>query len=178
MAEHVTLARPYARAAFRYAEEHGALDEWEKALSLTTRVAAQPLVAERLASPALSAAQRAQLLADLCRGELPAAPLRFVQLLAEKNRLPLLGEITTLFSALRAARDKFTRVEIRTAHSLGRALQERLVKALCKMLGQDVQVETQTDEELIGGVLVRAGDIVIDHSIKGRLARLAEAVRA
>lgn len=178
MAEPATLARPYARAAFSYAEEHEALEQWETALTLAAQTAQHPSVAERLSSPALSAEARAELLAKLCGRKLPQAPKRFVQLLAEKNRLPLLGAVAAMFSALKTQREKSVRVDIYSARALSKTLCDRLTQALRKTLDCSVQVQTHADEELIGGVLIRAGDVVIDGSVRGRLERLAEAVRA
>ena len=178
MAELSTLARPYAKAAFEYANASGALAQWSSMFATLAGVAVQERVAQQLASPALTAEQQAKLLVDLCGDALDAAGANFVRVLAANKRLPLLAAIREQFEQLKAQQEKTVDVEITSAFELDAAMQEKLATALKSKLSRDVKVHASVDSSLIGGVLIRAGDTVIDSSVRGRLAKLAEAMNS
>ena len=176
MAELTTLARPYARAAFESAHEASALAAWSEALTLLAAISAETPVKSLVASPTLTAEKKSQSIVDICEGELNQTQQNFVRTLADNDRLPLLPEITVLFELYKANQEKSVDVTINTAFELDDEMTSKLASALKSKLQRDVQVSTAVDRSLIGGVVVRAGDIVIDGSVKGRLAKLAEAV--
>ena len=174
MAELTTIARPYAKAAFLFAKEQGALDKWEKMLDLAAAVAGDATMRAYLDQPELDDSAKVSAFAEVCGDELDESGRNFVAQLASNKRLSLLPVILELFHELLAQEQRFTDVELVSAFEMDGAVAEKLVAALKKRLGTDVNVTSSVDASLIGGVLVRAGDTVIDGSVRGRLTRLAE----
>jgi len=178
MAELSTLARPYARAAFEYAREHDALAAWSEQLATAAAVSAAPKVAAVLDNPALTDTQQAQALWDVCGEALGAEVRNFVAILAANKRLALLPEITAQFAQFKANQEKSVDVEVVSAFDLDDATRDKLAEVLGRKLEREVKVRTSTDRDLLGGVLIRAGDLVIDGSVRGRLNKLAEAMNS
>ena len=173
MSQALTLARPYARAAFAIAKESGALPAWSDALAFAARVAADPQVAALLGNPKLTQADTATLLAPDGAGE---AFGNFLGLLFENRRLPLLPEISGLYDALRFEAERVVKAKVTSAAALPAAELETIKAALRKRFGREVEVESAIDESLIGGAVIDAGDVVIDGSIRGKLGRLQHAL--
>lgn len=178
MAERVTLARPYARAAFEVALAAGELDKWQQMLSLAGSVVAQEKMRNALANPANTAEQNARLLSGVLAGEVDAPVQNLIQTLAVNKRLTLLADIAAQFAALKAEHQKTLAVEVVSAFPLDDAAKQRLQAALTAKLARAVNLSTSVDKTLLGGVLIKAGDTVIDHSVRGRLQKLAEALVA
>lgn len=178
MAQLTTLARPYAKAAFSTAESSGQLAAWSKGLGLLAAVAQSPRVASLLANPSRNAGAQAQSLIDLCGSELDAKVKNFVLVLAANKRLGLLSEIVALFEQLKAERERTVDVDVVSAFPMDAAAQQQLSTVLKQKLQRDVKLTANVDSSLIGGVVVRAGDTVIDNSVRGRLKKLAEAMTA
>ncbi|HEY7773893.1 MAG TPA: F0F1 ATP synthase subunit delta [Marinagarivorans sp.] len=178
MAELTTLARPYARAAFESARADSQLDEWAQALAIAAAVAGEPKVKQLLAAPGLNAAQKSAAFADVCGSELSDKFKQFVSVLAENKRLALLPFIQTLFTDLKSQLEKAVHVEVSTAFELSADEKSKLVTALTTRLDRVVTLDSIIDKSLIGGAIIRAGDTVIDGSVKGRLAKLAEAMNS
>lgn len=174
MAELTTIARPYAKAAFLFAREANALAQWESMLGLAAAVAETPEMRAYMEQPGISSTAKAQTFGEVCGEQLDQAGRNFIAQLADNKRLALLPSITGQFHVLLAQQQQFSDVELVSAQPLEDAEVEKLVASLNKRLGHDVRVSTSVDASLIGGVLVRAGDTVIDGSVRGRLARLAE----
>jgi F-type H+-transporting ATPase subunit delta len=178
MAELSTLARPYARAAFEFAVTANDLAKWSSELSVAAAVSQTEKVKKLLSSPSLTSDQQARHFIEVCGDALGDKAQNFIKVLAENKRLPLLPEIVTLFDGFKANREKSVDVEVATVFDLDEAIQQKLQESLAGKLEREVKLHTVIDKSLIGGVLIRAGDIVIDGSIKGRLAKLGEAMRA
>ncbi len=176
MAELSTLARPYAKAAFMFANEAGKLSEWSNALTTLARIAAHEKVIALITSPTLSGEDQANAIVELANGELLPEVENFTRLLGENKRLLLLEEIAAQFDHFKAEQERCVDVEVTSAYDLDDAATEELATALKRSLQRDVRVSTHTDKSLIGGVVVKAGDTVIDGSLKGRLTKLAEAM--
>ena len=176
MAELSTLARPYAKAAFEYAREHSALGDWSGQLTTAAAVAADDGMGAVLNNPSLTDQQQAQTLNDVCGDTLGAEMKNFVSILAANKRLALLPEIHSQFELFKAHQEKSVDVEVISAFDLAEATTEKLAGVLGKKLEREVKVSTSTDKNLLGGVLIRAGDLVIDGSVRGRLNKLAEAM--
>jgi F-type H+-transporting ATPase subunit delta len=176
MAEFSTLARPYARAAFEHAAAGDTLESWFRALGLLALLAEDARVSLRLRSPALAREQRAQLLIDLCGDELDIQVRNFLQVLAANDRLLLLPEILQQFQALKADHQRLVEVEVTSAAAIDETQRSRLAEALVKRLGREVSIQVSVDPSLIGGAIIRAGDTVIDGSLRGRLNKLADAL--
>ena len=173
MSQALTLARPYARAAFGIARDEGAFAAWSDALGFAARVAADPRVAGILGNPKLSDAEAVALLAPQGAGESVG---RFLALLSDNRRLPLLPEIAGLYEQLRNEAEHVVKATVTSATALPDAELESIRAALRKRFGCEVELETAIDESLIGGAMIDAGDVVIDGSLKGKLARLEAAL--
>ncbi len=178
MAELSTLARPYAKAAFEYAREHNTLAQWSEQLATAAAVSADERITALLGNPALTAEQQAESLVQVCGDALGREVKNLVAILAANKRLPLLPEIHAQFATFKANQEKSVDVEVVSAFDLADAAVEKLAGALSKKLEREVKVSTTTDKDLLGGVLIRAGDLVIDGSVRGRLNKLAEAMNS
>ncbi len=178
MAETITLARPYAKAAFEVALAEKELGAWSEALKLLARVSANEVVRKYLLSPSLTATQLADTLIQFCSEELPPKTLNLVRLLAENKRLPLLADISELFDALKANQEMTLDVELSTAFELNKDVVKKITQALQSRLNREIKLQTRVDRHLIGGAVIRAGDTVIDNSVRGKLTKLAEAMNS
>ena len=178
MAELSTLARPYARAAFEYAASTNQLAEWSTQLAIASVVAQADNMVKVLTSPSLTSEQQAGKFVTVCGDELAANVQNFIEILAENKRLALLPAIAALYEEFKANREKTVDVEVATAFELDQSIQDKLAQALSGKLERDVNLHTIIDSKLIGGVVVRAADVVIDGSIRGRLNKLAEAMNS
>ncbi len=177
MADPVTLARPYAKAAFEVARESGALGEWSRVLGVAAAVAGQPVVHSALTDPGRSWRQVAAVFHGLCEGELNGQARNLVSLLAENKRLPLLPQISILFDELKADQERSVDVEFITAFPASEGAANDLERALKARLQRDIRLSASVDPTLIGGAVIRAGDQVIDSSIRGKLAKMAQNMR-
>lgn len=178
MAELNTVARPYTNAAFEYAREQGSLDQWSSLLSLAALAVQDSEMGRVLSNPALTSEQKAELVVGICEKQIDAAGKNFISLLAENRRLALLPEIAAQFDILKANLEKTVDVDLTTAFALDDAQQEKLAQALSSKLGRQVKLTSQVDKSIIGGVVVRSDDLVIDGSVRARLAKLAEAMNS
>lgn len=173
MSQALTLARPYARAAFSLARDSGNLSTWSDALGFAARVAVDHKVATLLGNPKLTHADAVTLLSPEGAGETFG---NFLALLADNRRLVLLPEITGLYEELRAEAERVVKAKVTSATALPAGELDGIRMALKKRFGREVEVETAIDESLIGGAVIDAGDVVIDGSLKGKLERLQSAL--
>lgn len=176
MAELTTLARPYAKAAFDAANSSKTLADWSEALTFAAQVAATQEMRQLLANPAMTEAGKVELLAECFEKPVSEAVKNFFILLSENRRLPLLPEIAALFEAYRAEQERTINVELSSPFEMTGEQQQKLAQALSKKLEREVSLATSLDKSLIGGVVIRAGDMVIDASVRGKLAKLADAL--
>jgi F-type H+-transporting ATPase subunit delta len=175
MAEQSTLARPYAKAAFEAAKAASALASWSDALATLAAVSLDDKVQKALGNPAATSASNVAILAELAP-EAVAATKNLLAAMADQKRLGLLPDVVTHFEKFRADEEHSANVTITSAYALT-ATQEALLKEKLKnKLGRDVQLVTEVDATLIGGVVIRTNDMVIDGSVTGKLAKLAEAM--
>jgi F-type H+-transporting ATPase subunit delta len=173
MAERATIARPYAKAAFAAAREQGRLAEWSRWLGNARRVVLSEEYRLLESSPGVSTAQLEELIAGICGADLDAQGRALLRLLTENGRLDFVPEVAVQFQALEAEARNVADVEIVSAAVLGEAQRERLAAALRARLRRDVRLQCTVDPSLIGGAVVRSGDLLIDGSLKGKLERLA-----
>jgi len=178
MAELSTLARPYARAAFEYAQGAGDLAGWEAMLNQAAAVVATEVVGKLITSPSLTSEQVAQQFIELLGEELNDKGQNFVSTLAVNKRLALLPSISEQFALMKANIEKAVDVEVTSAFDLADDVASKLETALATNLERQVRLTSTTDSSLIGGVVIRAGDTIIDGSVRGRLAKLAEAMNS
>jgi len=176
MAESLTIARPYAEAAFDLARENGTLGSWSDALRRLAAVVDTDTARELIGNPRLSVEQVARLVADTS-GQLGAEQANFVQVLAENERLAVLPEIAELFERLRNEHEGVLDAQIRSAYPLVQQQVDEIVATLANKYGRRIKPSVTVDASLIGGVAVKIGDEVIDASVRGKLARMASAMK-
>ncbi len=174
MAELATIARPYANAVFELAKRESTLDQWSRMLNVLGATTENETVALLLDSPDLPSSAKAFRLAEVCGEELDDRGKKFLQALAEHDRLTLVPEVREQFEILRAEEQKSLDVEVISAFDLTEAQSENLKAALNRKFEKDISIETRVDASLIGGAIVRAGDVVIDGSLRGKLNKLAD----
>jgi F-type H+-transporting ATPase subunit delta len=181
MAENVTLARPYAEAAFQLAKSGNALAAWSDVLSRLSAVAARPEMEECIGNPRLNPVQLAQLCLDVAASDaksaLSADQQNFVRVLADNDRLIVLPEISELFNELKHGHEGVKDAEITSAFALDDATLKTLVADLERKFGCKIQATVKVDAGLIGGVRIAVGDEVIDASVRGKLAAMAIALK-
>jgi F-type H+-transporting ATPase subunit delta len=177
MAELRTLARPYAEAVFELAGAGDDLAAWSGALDTLAAIVANEDVAALIGNPRIDDRALAEALVAIAGDALKPAgggrPANLVRLLAENDRLRLLPEIAAQYADLRAVAENRVDVAVRAAAELGETQRRALAKALEKRLARQVSLSCTIDEDLIGGAVVRAGDLVIDGSVRAQLARLS-----
>lgn len=178
MAELSTLARPYAKAVFEYAEAQDSLEHWSETLKLLSLVVGDDRVKKLLDSPAQTTGQQAAALIEIYGEALDDKGQNLVRLLAENRRLKLLPFMAEQYENLKLQRQKSVDVELVCASEITPAQQESLVAALNKKLDRSINVKVAIDKTLLGGILIRAGDTIIDGSVRGRLTKLAEALNS
>lgn len=178
MAEPSTIARPYAEAVFRLADEGGELADWSRMLAELAAVIAEPRVRAAIDDPARSAAQAAGVIIGILSGRLSGAAENLLRVLAENRRLDLLPHIQRQYETLKDEREGVVEAEIHTAFDLDAAQVADLVARLEKKTGRKVRARVSRDPDLIGGVKIVLGDKVIDGSARAQLDALENALRA
>lgn len=172
MAELTTVARPYAKAAFEFAQAAGQLSAWSTMLALAATVVDDAAFKQYIARPTLSAGEQADAILKVCGDQLDAGAKNFIINLAAHKRLEALPTISSLFEALRAEAEGAVDVEVTSAYALDEEQTKALAQVLTQKLSRQVHVTTVVDASLIGGAVIRAGDTVIDASIRGKLGKL------
>jgi F-type H+-transporting ATPase subunit delta len=178
MADKSTIARPYARAAFGEAKRTQRLAEWSQALQVGAAVVQDPRVENLLGNPHVTAGELAKLVMDVAGARLDELGRNFVQTLAENRRLAYLPEISKIYEELKDAEEGKVDVTVTSAAPLDEQQQRALAAALAKKLKREVRLHCDVDQKLIGGAVLRAGDLVIDGSLRARLDSIARELTA
>ena len=187
MADNNTIARPYAQAVFEVAQADGMLGEMSEALATAKQLMADGQVEELLGNPSLTDAKRLEFLKDLIASAAGKDSVlaggnqkgeNFLKLLIEYGRVAVLPEISDHFEALKQDVENSLDVTVTSSTELSDAQQKEITDALKKRFGRDITLTTEVDENLIGGAVIRAGDVVIDGSLRARLEGLANALVA
>ncbi len=176
MADKSTIARPYAKAAFEEARDRGRLGPWSQALRTAAAVIGDSRIEPLLGNPRVTPGELAALVIDIAGSELDEEGRNFVRTLADNKRLPLLPEISAHFDELKSEAEGVVDVTVTSAAPLDESQLGKLTAALQRRLGRSVRLQCATDPALIGGAVLRAGDLVIDGSLRGRLERIAYAL--
>ncbi len=176
MEERGIVARPYALAAFEQAREDGDVSGWAGMLETLEVIAADPTVKGLIANPKVDAGAVTALILDVAGDRLTEHGRNFLRFLGQKGRLELVAEIRGIFEREREALEGRGHVEVRSAYPLTPEEETRIGEAMSKRLGVSVSLEVGVDPDLIGGVVLRAGDLVIDASLRGRLGQLRQAL--
>jgi F-type H+-transporting ATPase subunit delta len=178
MADRTTIARPYARAAFAVAKLKNRLAEWSEALETAARVVGDERVERLLGNPHVKPEELAKLVVDIAGSRLAEEGRNFVLTLAANRRLGYLPEIATLFRDLKDTAEGVVDVTVTSAAPLDGEQQKTLSAALARKLKREVRLHCQLDPTLLGGAVLRAGDLVIDGSLRARLDGMAHALQA
>nr|WP_174506962.1 F0F1 ATP synthase subunit delta [Acinetobacter sp. Marseille-Q1620] len=172
MAELLTLARPYAKAAFGYASEQGATDSWSQALQLLSAAVQDEAFSAYLNRPELTPAEQVDLFSKILGDEQTQAVSNFLTLLADNDRLSLLPEISEEYEQLKSQNNNTVDVVIESAFPLTAEQEQTLAKALEKRFNSAVNITVEVNKALIAGVVIRAGDQVIDDSALNKLEKM------
>jgi F-type H+-transporting ATPase subunit delta len=176
MADITTAARPYAKAVFELALEHSRFDKWSEMLTLMAAVAHDPTMHALLESPRLSREQASELFISICQERIDEQGQNVIKLMAENRRLTLLPEVAAIYEHMRADAEGKIEAVVTSAETLTEDETNAIVLSLKKRLGREVSLSARTDPSLLGGAVIRAGDLVIDGSIRGKLEKLATAL--
>ncbi len=177
MSEFVTVARPYAKAAFDFAVEHQSLDRWQSMLAFTAEVTRNEQI-EELLSGALAPETMSQTFIAVCGEQLDDAGQNLIKVMAENGRLRVLPEVLQQFIELRASLEAIAEVEVTSATPLSEEQQAKIAAAMEKRLSRKVKLNCKIDKSVLAGVIIRAGDMVIDGSVRSRLERLADVLQS
>ncbi len=177
MADFTTAARPYAKAVFEIARDSGKFDDWSNRLAVLGAIVDHPDMQERLDAPNLTQDDSAKMIETVASDVVNDNDSRnFIKLLAENNRMKLLGDISGIFEELRSEAEGEIEANVVSAFELTDTQRDTMAQALSKRLDRKVRIVSTVDDSLIGGAIIRAGDLVIDGSVKGRLEKMTTAV--
>jgi F-type H+-transporting ATPase subunit delta len=174
MSELSTLARPYAEAVFKTAIDKKSVSEWSVMLEFLAIVMQDKELIAIVANPKVTEQQLTQLLLNICQDQLTKEGNNFLKLLIQNDRLILAPQIYNLYEAFKAEHEGYVDVEVMSAYALSKEEQKKFATMLEKQLDKKVHITTSIDKTLLGGFLAKAGDKVIDGSIRGRLQQLAK----
>lgn len=177
MSQLTTAARPYALAAFDFAVDKSVIDEWQAMLVFAAQVATNEHMHEFLTG-ALAASKVTTMFNDICGEQLDVNGQNFIKILAENNRLVLLPEISNMFNELKTEREKQINVDVTSAAKLGKAQLKTLSDALEKRFDRKVHLNCSVDPSIVAGLIIKAGDTVIDGSVNSQLNRLNDALQS
>jgi F-type H+-transporting ATPase subunit delta len=177
MSELATLARPYASAVFKRAKETGTAQQWSEQLAFLSAVLNNQKFFDIANNPKVSTDQISSLLSDICEEQLTPESENFLKLLVQNKRLSLIPDIASIFEVFKADDEGYLDVDVITAYAFTKEAQQDLSSKLEKTLNKKIHMNVSVDKSLIGGVLVRAGDRVIDGSIKGQLQQMRKTLQ-
>lgn len=178
MVEAVTIARPYAMAVFRLAKERNALAKWSEMLALASAVLADAQMRAIIDDPKLLRSDVERLFLDVCGNRLDEHAINLIRLLIEYDRLLLLPEIARLYEDLKKEDEAILEAEITAAVKLDQKQVASMIQRLEARFGKKVTACVKVDPEILGGIRIHIGDIVIDASVRGRLQELATTLKA
>ena len=178
MAEWAMLAGPYAKAAVGHGQADGQVGDGTARVGRAAAGWKDDTMQRVLKGPGLTSGEKAATFIEVCGEKFDTQAQNFIHVVAENERLLLLPEIAAQFDLYKAELEKSVDVEVTSAFALNDEQQDKLAKVLSARLGREVRLHTAQDASLIGGVVIRAGDLVIDGSVRGKLAQLAEALKS
>lgn len=176
MAEKTTIARPYAQAIFELALSQEVLPRWSEMLQLAAAVAADARVGALVGNPRVTKEELARLFLGICGDKLNPEAQNLIRLLVENDRMDVLTEIAALYETYRADAERTVAAQVISAFPVDAVQQQQIAAMLKQRLGREVTLSCKTDKSLLGGAIIRAGDLVIDGSVTGQLAKLQVAL--
>jgi F-type H+-transporting ATPase subunit delta len=171
--EATTIARPYAEAVFAHADEKDNLELWHEMLTFLSSVIEDEVVARIVSNPLVDQQAVNDLLQEIAGSRVNEEGVNLIRLLVQNRRLQVLPEINQIFDELKAEKEKVISAHVTSAYALKPAQEKLIAEALKAKLGRDVTITSEKNTDLIGGVHIRAGDMVIDGSVRGQLQQLA-----
>lgn len=177
MADLITIARPYAKAAFDFAVENNSLEAWQSMLIFASQVSQDEQIKSILTSD-MKPDSIAKLLIGVCKDQLDEYRTNFIKVMAENKRLALLPEVMNLFIQFRLEKEAVADVDVVSATPLTESQLNKITAAVEQRLSRKVKLECRIDASIISGFIIRTGDMVIDSSIRGRLNRLSDALQS
>lgn len=176
MAEKTTIARPYAEAVFELAQQRKELPRWSDMLQLAAAVAADARMSALVGNPNVGKDQLTKLFLGVCGDKLSNEGQNLIRVLVENDRLDVLTEIAALYESYRADAERTVEAQVISAFPMDEAQKQRIVAMLKKRLGREVTLSCETNKGLLGGAIIRAGDLVIDGSVTAQLNKLQVAL--
>ncbi|VAX76183.1 ATP synthase subunit delta [Serratia symbiotica] len=177
MYEMLTVARPYAKAAFSFAVQYKSVEFWQEMLTFSSMVSRNKQFYQLL-SGILSPETLFKLFIAICHDKLDAYGRNFIYLMIENGRFKVLPAVLDQFIELRASLEGIAKVNVVSASPLSDEQQAKTAIALGHRLSRKVHINYTIDNCLVGGMIVRHADIVINGSIRNRLDRLADVLKA
>lgn len=170
-----TIARPYSEAVFAQADKESSIDSWSEALVFLNTLISDEQVQTLIGSPSHSDAQVQDVLLSVA-SDLSETQQNFIKLLVQNKRLDVVSEIASQYEALRAQHENRVQVEVTSAYALSDSEIAEISKSLETKLSSKVDIKTAVDEDLVGGVVIRAGDMVIDTSVRGQVEQFSQSL--
>lgn len=177
MSEAKTIARPYAVAAWRHAEGLGKVDLWTEMLEFMAAVNEDDAMSAIVSDPRVDGETLSKLMLEVCGGHLSDTAEAFVKLLVENGKLGLMPEIAEVYKELQSEAGGAIQATLTAAYPVNAKFEQAIADAMKKRLDREVSFSTEIDKELLGGVIIRAGDMVIDASVRGQIQALAAELR-
>ncbi|MEQ1528341.1 MAG: F0F1 ATP synthase subunit delta [Methylococcales bacterium] len=177
MSELATLARPYASAIFKRAKQTNSTDKWSQSLAFMSAVFSDAGISAVIDNPKVNKEKLSEFVLDICQGQIDQEGANFLKLIVQNKRLTLVSYIAKLFEAYKAEDEGYVDVEVVSAFEFSEEDKVGLTSTLEKTLNKKIHMNVAVDESLIGGVLVRAGDRVIDGSIRGQLQQMQKTLQ-
>jgi len=171
-----TIARPYAQAAFDEAMRLGDLKGWSTLLLTLAESLTISEVRAVVSSPRISKNKIVDLVTGLCGNKLSQQQINFIRILVDAHRLDVVTEILAMFEALRAEAEKFAEITVSSAFELSADQKQKIASALKLKMQREIKLNCKVDKSLLGGVVIRTGDQVIDGSARSRLSEMAIAM--
>lgn len=173
MAEKSTIARPYAQAAFDIAQEKGDLKNWSDMLQLVAAVTSDATLQDMISNPSIEREKIIDIIFAVCADKLNDTGKNFVKVLADNGRLNVVNEISERYEWHRSEAEKTVEAEVTSAFPLSDSQIASVTEALKKRLGREISLVAKIDDSIVGGAIIRAGDLVIDGSVSGQLDKLS-----
>lgn len=173
----ISVAHPYATAAFNFAVEQKNIDHWQKMLAFSALVTRNQnihkLLFSKIAPDALS-----KLFIAICNNQIDKHGQNFIKIMAEHGRLLALPAVVNLFIKLRASLESTLEIDVLSVSVLSEKQRSKIIAAMEKHMLQKVRLNYKIDKSILGGIIIRANDVVIDGSILGRLHRLTDILQS
>lgn len=178
MAEAITVARPYAEAAYKFAVESRELSQWSKILQLAASIAEDGQMKLLVGNPLISVGQLSELILEIGGKKFSTEARNLIVLMIENKRVLLLSQVSQLFEQLKAQHEGVLEARIISAFKMQSDQVDRLIDNLEQKFNRKIEAQVSVDPELIGGVKVEIGDETLDASVRGKLEAMAVALKS